>query len=619
MKGTLISSDFIKDASDNLRLLEINTDTVCSDSYLTHSNDWSGLFTILSDNNITELHCNYKPEVQQNIINDLSSSLSVALPSVSFSHTQETLFSIYPELPPDSDSIFILRLSYDENAILDSNYTADNTNTLTLMYDNDATSSIVPFYYKLSDDYVRDCLLREVQSSDKLPDLALKSKTYDNSSVNFIKLPQSGSSLDKVTNFIDSAKHFSGGLSGSNIVSSDSFIMNFLINSSSIENNIAESTRVYSIIHGSNLTSLTLGALTQQAEFTLPTTEQYGWDKSSNDAYVDYYKHSYEFGTSKPKELFDTYGGLFETENIVMADSSSASISTITSESLVRSLYIPTLPDGDNPLDYINWKVEGNTLPAGTILSQSVATADAVGVPSQGYMYEMTLDGVSDKKYVAPNSAIIVYSEADDNISFKVVESLSPISHSLVDDDGTLTDITDIRLIIQNTLTGSFYSIDVEETDTYITEGVLGITLHNCFVAGTQILLSNGDVKLIENIVEGDEVLSYNVNSKENSSGVVGSIKSRQSNEIYTLTFSNGDSIQTTHEHPFYVIEKGFVKVSGLSIGDECLTSQGNQSSISEIIVKKESTKVYNLYNVEGDENFFANNILVHNKPGGFQ
>ena len=59
MKGTLFSSDFAVDGSDNLRLLEINTDTGIASASFQHF-DFSPLYTTWTDNSISELHIIYK-------------------------------------------------------------------------------------------------------------------------------------------------------------------------------------------------------------------------------------------------------------------------------------------------------------------------------------------------------------------------------------------------------------------------------------------------------------------------------------------------------------------------------------------------------------------------------
>ena len=83
---------------------------------------------------------------------------------------------------------------------------------------------------------------------------------------------------------------------------------------------------------------------------------------------------------------------------------------------------------------------------------------------------------------------------------------------------------------------------------------------------------------------------------------------------VVRLTLENSIVITTTPEHPFYVIGKGYVKAADLDFGDECLKVDGSNSFISTKEILEETHKVYNLLDVSGNHNFYANDILVHNK-----
>ena len=120
MKGTLFSADFATDSSDNLRLLEINTDTGIASAAFTHF-DYSSLYPVWDSNNITEIHVVYKDH-QTDFVNHFSSSIASDYTgsALTFNKTIEEGTTIYPTSISDSDSKFILRLAYDEAAILDS-------------------------------------------------------------------------------------------------------------------------------------------------------------------------------------------------------------------------------------------------------------------------------------------------------------------------------------------------------------------------------------------------------------------------------------------------------------------------------------------------------------------
>ena len=76
-----------------------------------------------------------------------------------------------------------------------------------------------------------------------------------------------------------------------------------------------------------------------------------------------------------------------------------------------------------------------------------------------------------------------------------------------------------------------------------------------CFVAGTVVLMADGSSKSIEQIKKGDLVLSRDEKSGEVSTKKVEEISKRQAPDSTTLvlSFSDGEKIETTSEHPFYV------------------------------------------------------------------
>jgi len=183
--------------------------------------------------------------------------------------------------------------------------------------------------------------------------------------------------------------------------------------------------------------------------------------------------------------------------------------------------------------------------------------------------------------------------------------------------DGKETEITKI-----GTIEGEFevyHILNVGSHHNYFANGIL---VHNwsaappgCFVAGTEVLMSDGSKKVIESVKEGESVLSYNLDSKQNQAGLVGKIKTHKVDSIIRLTLDNAIVINTTHEHPFYVEGKGWVEASKLQELDNCIKSDGSLAIISTVEVINERHTVYNLLDVSDQHNFYVNDILVHNKP----
>tara|TARA_B110000240_G_scaffold196990_1_gene250758 strand:+ start:5684 stop:14206 length:8523 start_codon:yes stop_codon:yes gene_type:complete len=135
-----------------------------------------------------------------------------------------------------------------------------------------------------------------------------------------------------------------------------------------------------------------------------------------------------------------------------------------------------------------------------------------------------------------------------------------------------------------------------------------------CFVEGTKISLTGDSVKNVEDFKSGDPILTYNPDDNKQEEGVVGNIDTKSVTSLIEITFDNGNILQTTEEHPFYVKDKGLVNASELKPLDICKTINEDLSTITTVNKIKGDYKVYNLIDVSPNSNYYANGILVHNK-----
>ena len=135
----------------------------------------------------------------------------------------------------------------------------------------------------------------------------------------------------------------------------------------------------------------------------------------------------------------------------------------------------------------------------------------------------------------------------------------------------------------------------------------------SCFVAGTKVAVENG-YKNIEDIKSGDYVYSYNLDTNKKELKKVLETFIHQKDEIYTLKVNN-QLIYTTEEHPFYVINKGWINTEKLNFDDKLLSIKTGPTNIQNISKRKSKTYVYN-FEVEDNHNYLITKeeLLVHNK-----
>lgn len=146
-------------------------------------------------------------------------------------------------------------------------------------------------------------------------------------------------------------------------------------------------------------------------------------------------------------------------------------------------------------------------------------------------------------------------------------------------------------------------------SDTYETSENLKL----CFVAGTKVQTSNGLVN-IEDIKIGDYVYTINENTKEKELKQVINTITSSSKITYEIT-ADATVVEPSPRHPFYVMDKGWIRAYNLKEEDMVLTTHGFVE-IESIKVRyhEKNITTYNL-TIEDNHNFLItdNEFLVHN------
>ena len=119
----------------------------------------------------------------------------------------------------------------------------------------------------------------------------------------------------------------------------------------------------------------------------------------------------------------------------------------------------------------------------------------------------------------------------------------------------------------------------------------------------------------IDEIKVGDKVWAFNVETGEAELKTVTKVYVHAVNEVLHLYTDEGD-IDTTANHPFYVVGKGWVAAGDLVVGDEVFNLDGTTSVVLGSAIEKldEPVLVYNL-EVEDFHSYFVGcvPVLVHN------
>lgn len=616
MKGTLFSADFVKDTNDNLRLLEFNTDTSIVGNEL-YNFDFTEFINVLQTNNITQLDIVYKPFIHDKIVTHISNTITADAPFVTVINLHdEDINTIYPATIPDSSDKFILRLAYDESALFDSTYCKGTVELLNLFTSNNESSKVVSYFYSSSTESNNS--LESIINSPNVPDVAIKDMIEQFNPIDFYKIGytvEGESDEDRWSAFLSS------------INTENKIIQQYHYGSSSLdEDDHIISVRSFHIVYGGNLDIITLHNYKISSIFELPTSIQSEVDDTQ---YVNKISdhHYYEYTTNFIK--LDC-GGLLSTHQILMEDEEYKPIADVGVGEFIKSFFISGSPQVEINSEIMNWTFEGQYFPEGSYMTTSEVVFKDEKQLKYGGLVEIVVD--SESKFIGANKHFLVYDSSTNISKYKLSVYLRPGVDYLYDIDGDLIGIDEVNFYVTTDTSLKLVELDAEDTDTYIISGSTpfnGVISHNapCFVAGTKITLEDKTQKNVENIQIGDVVLSYNFNTSVVEKQKVRGVGSRKVDKTVKYTFEDDTILESTLDHPIYSRQIGWVSqdpaytlnVYGLAtrqaeVGIKILKEDDTESLIKSIDIISEVVIVYNVKVVENNHNFFANNLLVHNR-----
>lgn len=611
MKGTFFSADFVRDKEDNLRLIEINTDTGIVEDQKSVL-DWTDFINIIKENGIDTVEVTYKASVQAPIIDSLAAALKTHVPNdVILKAILIDENNIFPGSSEDAPNKFILRMAYDELAILDSEYAKGTLNLLKLFVDNGHSADVVGFKHssKAYGDF--DTLDYYLPNPINVPDFVTKTVEEEHASHNFYKLGRSTENkVDRILNFSEEQ------------LTPHTVIEEYHYNPTAVEENGGKVTsiRTFQIVYGSDLD------LCYVAEYEIPAILQVPTEISVDDAAISNVissKHYYEFATNHIKNL--RHGFLGDTK-ILDAEGNSVEIKDTVVGNTYKSYYINEAPNTDDIEIFENWSYAGSTFPVGSHVTSSVLVDK---YEKETYTTEMTLLTFKNGNEIVlgGESRLLVYSIAEDKICYKKVLDITAEEYKIVAAD-TALEIEKVETVIFDEPQKA-YALGLEEVDNFVLDnginglsiGVFFLVAHNCFIAGTEIKMADGSIKNIEDITDGDIVLSLNEVTKEVEPKAVYNIRQFSDETLITITLENGKVIVSTLDHPYYTENLTLASYNGtttngnkLKVGDALYTLGGEKSNIKEITELNYTTTPVYIFTVEDNHNFYANEILVHNK-----
>ena len=181
-----------------------------------------------------------------------------------------------------------------------------------------------------------------------------------------------------------------------------------------------------------------------------------------------------------------------------------------------------------------------------------------------------------------------------------------------LDKDGNEVEVTSKSEVAQEE---TFYSLDVEDIDTYFTSDIL---VHNippgkCFTGDTMITLFDGTFEKIEKITPGVKIKTYNEETGKLQNSVVGDVTKIEHDNLVEYKFDDNTIIKATDDHPFYIVGDSYTDSDyrPLELGDRVLTDDLNKIELMGYKPLNTMETTYNIDNTNNGKNYFANKVLV--------
>ncbi len=151
----------------------------------------------------------------------------------------------------------------------------------------------------------------------------------------------------------------------------------------------------------------------------------------------------------------------------------------------------------------------------------------------------------------------------------------------------------------------------------HLTSGVPGKIKSGgqCLMPDTSVDLADGQAVHIEDLEEGDEVMSYDLGNKKKIISEVIRVWKTTKENIYVIK-TKDEEIQCSGDHLLFLGDGGTKAAFELTKQDKLVDFKGNEAGIRSIkVLDKEVTMI----DIEvTNKNFFANKILVHNSQARF-
>jgi len=455
MKGTIIGSDLLQ-KDDSVKIIEINTNT-CISSDGANLLDYTALFDVLTDNNITEFHYIFtegksffpldEPHKFRNIL-----QTKCLENNITFNDHIVPANSITVPYIEDASHKFILRQAFDTTALVDDTYCANKFEFFNLM----SGSAYIPKTYFTSEELNLNTL-DEVDYTTTKPNLLIKASqaSYDLMAYPAIYNISDSNQLSEV---IDSVED--GYLAQEFIFSEDNTV-----------DGRYSTIRSIDIIYGPNLDIINMGGYTHSSRLPLTFSE----DEliSNTRKFNQKTRHKYiTKGIIKKEDGHEYHTD--DDSNILKYDGTLVDVDTIKLGDYIRSINFTDTNENEAARFTSNMVTYGwtGTLPQlNNTLTQM--QSELIGMASASVEMVMIKVTLADGRTwtEAPNSTFFIEEKDSTETRWEVINNCY-IGDKIVVTDSNTTELT--AVVISNLEmvyeTKTIYTLDFAPSDLFLVD-----------------------------------------------------------------------------------------------------------------------------------------------------
>jgi len=450
MKAVLIATDYIKTATNEYKVLEINTQAgIIADMNLL---DWTGITNFIQSNSFENVHC-ILPHYDKRFsvkLNEICNSIG----GITFQSYETGDSSITVPYIEDNDNTLIIRLSYDTTAIIDDEYAKDNYNFLRAV----GEQSFNPKTYipNIVDDFSN---IEDFSYTLDVPNFIIK-KRYPNYDKNLhprLYKIQNLAELNTLKAEVEQDTEFLQEVIDSEIILGKRTIV-----------------RGIDIIYGADLTVISMGGY-KVSSFISEDIWENTFDATGKLANKDRPKYITYY--TNPNELA-TY--IYDADQLVlMADGSRKEFSQLETGDTVKSISVATLPLDETEYKVSEWTGSHTEFIENFEVSQTAVVVKTTKTQNTLFI-RITLDNTIEWDDL-PGTEILI--REDDVIRFKLVNELEigDVMELFSTETETIVSKTITNLEITFKENVEVGTIDVEPIDLFLplVSNVYAIIQHN--------------------------------------------------------------------------------------------------------------------------------------------